>query len=74
MSDVFLDADDMVVLTGRKTRAGQIAALRAMQPPIPFRVNALGWPVVTRAAVEGGRTPTHETQQSTTWQPRLSTV
>lgn len=47
----FLSADDVAHLTGRKTSAKQIEALRTMQ--IPFWVNGVGKPVVSIAAVEG---------------------
>lgn len=47
----FLPAEDIAVLTGRKTKSKQIEALRTMR--IPFWVNAIGQPVVTLAAVEG---------------------
>jgi hypothetical protein len=50
-SDVFLCDQDLVILTGRKNKRLQIEALKQML--VPFRVNALGHPVVTRAAIEG---------------------
>ena len=48
---VFLNADDLVELTGRRIKSKQIEALRQMG--LPFWVNAIGGPVVTIAAVEG---------------------
>jgi hypothetical protein len=51
MGSVFLSDDDMAKLTGRKRRAAQVAALKAMA--VPFRVNAAGWPVVPVSAVDG---------------------
>lgn len=48
---LFLTADELVTLTGRRTRPAQIEALRRMG--VAFRVNAIGAPVVTRAAVLG---------------------
>lgn len=66
MSSVFLDADDLVALTGRKRKARQIDALRSMG--VPFRINAAGAPVVARAAIEGGVVPVKE---CTTWQPKV---
>lgn len=51
MDSVFLSDKDIAKLTGRKRRAAQVAALKAMA--VPFRVNAAGWPVVAVAAVEG---------------------
>lgn len=48
---VFLDAADLVALTGRKLKTKQIEALRKMG--VPFHVNAVGKPVVTTEAVAG---------------------
>ncbi len=48
---LFLDDADMVRLTGRPQKSRQIEWLR--QNGIPFRVNATGHPVVTKAAAEG---------------------
>lgn len=50
---IFLQAEDVAILTGRKSKAKQIEALRRMC--IPFWVNAIGKPVVTVAAVEGSK-------------------
>ena len=50
-SDTFLTGEEVRRLTGRSRRALQAAALRASG--IPFTVDALGWPVVVRAAVVG---------------------
>jgi len=63
---MFLTADDLVILTGRKRRALQIQALRSMG--IPFRVNAAGRPVVCRSAVEG---VAGGQQMADAWQPRV---
>lgn len=66
--ETFLDASELVKLTGRKTKSKQADALKSMR--IPFFVNALGAPVVCRSAIEGGRTsaaaPTGDT-----WAPSL---
>lgn len=51
----FLNAEDLVELTGRKIKSKQIEALRRMG--LPFHVNAVGKPVVAVAAVEGRRAP-----------------
>lgn len=51
MADMFLDQDDLVILTGRKIKSKQIEALRRMG--LPFHVNAVGKPVVARVAIEG---------------------
>jgi hypothetical protein len=53
MSNMFLTADELAELTGRKVKSKQIEALRRMG--VPFRVNAVGKPVVTRVAIEGPR-------------------
>jgi hypothetical protein len=55
---VFLTADDLVELTGRRVKSKQIEALRTMG--IPFWVNAIQQPVVTLAAVEGRKEPPRE--------------
>lgn len=52
---IFLEAADVAILTGRKTKSKQIEALQRMR--IPFWVNAIGKPVVTVAAVEGRKEP-----------------
>lgn len=65
---MFLTAADVAHLTGRKTRRRQIDALRAMG--VPFLVNALGWPVVTIAAVEGRQAvPAEPTKPE--WRPAV---
>lgn len=51
MSNTFLDREEVKELTGRTKVALQIAQLTTMG--IPFFVNAVGRPVVTRAAIEG---------------------
>ena len=48
---MFLTDDELAELTGRKLRRLQIEALKLMM--IPFRVNAIGRPIVTREAVLG---------------------
>lgn len=48
---LFLDNAELVALTGRRFKSKQAEWLR--QNGVPFRVNATGHPVVTRAAVEG---------------------
>lgn len=67
---LFLDDKEMVELTGRKTKAKQIDALKTML--VPFRINGLGWPVVTRAAVIGSAA---ESKKDTprAWAPRAIT-
>jgi hypothetical protein len=51
---MFLTRDEVRKLTGRAHRAAQIDVLRANR--IPFFVNASGWPIVTKAAIEGRST------------------
>ncbi|MBW9106207.1 DUF4224 domain-containing protein [Paraburkholderia phenoliruptrix] len=66
---MFLSTQELVQLTGRKVKAKQIVALRSMG--VPFFVNALGQPVVTRAAVEGRAPVTNERAGRASWQPRV---
>lgn len=60
----FLEAKDIVTLTGRSTKSKQIEALRKMG--LPFWVNAIGKPVVSLAAVEGRKEP----PRKATWEPK----
>ena len=62
---MFLDADDLVALTGRPQKSKQIEALRKMA--IPFYVNAVGKPVVARAVLEGRR---DEPKPVKKWEPK----
>lgn len=62
---MFLNPDELAVLTGRKTKSKQIEFLR--RAGIPFRVNATGHPVVVRSAIDGGR-PVPEPKR---WMPRV---
>lgn len=67
MSATFLTAgvdSEVAELTRAKTRARQIEVLR--RNAVPFIVAADGWPVVARAAVEGGKQPA---QDARPWQP-----
>lgn len=52
---MFLSRDELAELTGRKAKAKQVETLRRMG--VPFRVNAVGRPVVASAAIEGTRPP-----------------
>ena len=62
---VFLTKQETRTLTGTALRVKQIDVLRENR--IPFTLNASGWPVVTRAAVEGRRdAPQAVTRE---WQP-----
>lgn len=49
--DTFLSQPEIVYLTGRKTKSRQILALRQMG--IPFYVNMIGFPIVTKVAIAG---------------------
>jgi hypothetical protein len=51
MSDTFLDPAEVRELTGRTKHALQAAQLR--QQGIPFFTNAVGRPIVPRAAIDG---------------------
>lgn len=66
MSELFLDAAELVQLTGRKPKSLQIAWLR--KEGLAFRVNATGHPVVLRSTVDQ-RAPLQAVPQS--WKPRL---
>lgn len=69
MSATFLSRDDVRLLTGRAQRNPQIEALRRMG--VPFFVNATGWAIVARTAVEG-RTPSPAaTEPKKPWVPRV---
>lgn len=68
MSSTFLDRDEIKGLTGRCHVKMQIAALQKMG--IPFFVNDIGRPVVTRSAIEG-RVSTASTPPKKTWVPRV---
>jgi hypothetical protein len=64
---LFLDDADLVRLTDRKRKSKQIEWLR--QNGIPFRVNATGHPVVTRAAILGRQEPQEAPARG--WTPRV---
>lgn len=51
MSATFLEQSEIFELTGRKLKSLQVQALRQMG--VPFFINAIGRPVVTRTAIEG---------------------
>lgn len=50
---IFVDDEDMVKLTGFRSRSRQIQQLRSMG--VPFRINGAGHPMVAISAIEGGR-------------------
>jgi hypothetical protein len=54
MSTTFLTREEVKELTAAHRKKRQINILRAQR--IPFFINAAGWPVVTRAAIQGGGT------------------
>lgn len=64
MSTTFLTREEVKELTAAHRRKRQIELLRAQR--IPFFINAAGWPVVTRAAVQGRETTDSRT---TGWTP-----
>lgn len=66
-TSLFLTEEELVILTGRKLRRLQIKALRGMM--IPFHVNAIGHPVVTREAVTGENR--HQAVPASKWTPRV---
>ena len=65
---LFLDAQELAKLTGRQRKSSQIEELKRML--IPFRVNALGEPVVTRASIIGTSAKPEAANQG--WAPRLA--
>ncbi len=71
MSDLFLNSEELEVLTGRKRKSRQIELLRSMG--IPFRVNAVGHPVVTRGVVEGRKDDPPD-PAAKRWTPRVAGV
>jgi hypothetical protein len=68
MSNTFLKPDEIKQLTGRTKIALQIAQLAKMG--IPFFVNAVGRPIVTRSAIEG-RSGTQPAPTKKAWVPRV---
>jgi Domain of unknown function (DUF4224) len=54
MNTTFLTREEVKELTATHWKKRQIDILRAQR--IPFFINAAGWPVVTRAAIQGGWT------------------
>jgi len=65
-TSAFLSAEDIAILTGRRHKAPQIEALRAMG--VAFWINAQGRPVVARAVVEGRKAPEAPRAR---WQPKI---
>jgi hypothetical protein len=61
---IFLSADEVTQLTGRKIKSKQIEALRKMG--LPFHVNASGRPVVAISTIAGQKQPD---EQKKVWQP-----
>lgn len=51
MNNTFLNEDEVSTLTGRSRKNQQIVQLRTML--LPFWINAQGYPVVPRSAIEG---------------------
>lgn len=69
MSNMFLSKEDMRQLTGRAQRSPQIEALKRMG--VPFYVNATGWAIVARSAVEGRAAAPAAPQPKKAWAPRV---
>lgn len=63
---IFLDPDDVAILTGKKTKSGQVDALRVMG--IAFFVNPSGRPVVPKASIEGRET---SNKPKSAWEPSI---
>lgn len=66
-ADTFLTDEEVRRLTARKLKTKQIESLRRMG--IPFFVNAIGRPVVTRVAVIGGNFKSQEFAPA--WTPKV---
>lgn len=62
---LFLTRQEVAELTGARTRAGQVRNL--VRNGIRHTINASGWPVVTRTAIEGGAQSAATT--TSTWKP-----
>lgn len=51
---LWLDADELVILTGKKQRAKQIEVLAKLRPPIKYRIREHdSYPLVDRAQFQG---------------------
>lgn len=68
MSDTFLSRGELKEFTGRSYVKLQIEALRQMG--VPFFVNGIGRPVVTRSAIEG-RAGVVAAPPKKAWQPKV---
>ncbi|NMG70329.1 DUF4224 domain-containing protein [Parazoarcus communis] len=66
-SDLFLDDEELVRLTGRRRKSAQLRALRAMR--IAHLENAAGEPVVPRSAIDGNRRDAHA--KPAEWSPAV---
>lgn len=67
--ETFLSKEDVRVLTGRAQRDPQILALKNMG--VPFFVNAMGWAIVPRVAVEGRMPAAAAAEPKKPWVPRV---
>ena len=61
---MFLDDEELYILTGYRYHRLQIEQLRRMG--VPFRVNAHGRPAVAKAVIEGGKAPLDQPKK---WSP-----
>lgn len=64
---LFLNGQELFELTGRRFKSLQIKQLKRML--IPFHVNALGRPVVARAAITGAQNAVPAPPQK--WEPNM---
>ncbi|QSI78179.1 DUF4224 domain-containing protein [Niveibacterium microcysteis] len=64
---IFLTPDELIQLTGRKLHGKQLAALRSMR--IPFLVNALGRPVVSRSIFLASQATIGSPTKTPSWSP-----
>jgi len=66
---MFLTDEEIATLTGRKVKAKQIAALRAMG--IACYVNAVGKPIVSRSTIEGRPGPAATPAPAVAWRSNM---
>lgn len=63
---MFLDDEDLYILTGYRYHSKQVAELRRMG--VPFRVNSHGRPAVAKAVIEGSKpAPDQPKKWSPSW-------
>lgn len=66
---MFLEPDELRVLTGKAQKAKQVEQLRRMG--IPFHINAAGCPVVAKAIIEGASRREQSAAIVQPWRPAV---